>query len=411
MRWYLKQIETASNGAVRFTSGFEYKYLSVKPVFADVLMTEKQREEIWIRAEGPWVKLVFHVHAWCGASSIQVNGEERREDFYSNEHGFRELAFESKGGAPIELRIRTGADPNPKAKANQLWLASIEFASVQSWTALSQPVTETCTLTRGTYGTFLTLSNDVTIGASISSTGVWAPKDVALFKALVSEGMTALDVGANVGHHTVVYGRLVGETGRVVSFEPQSAIFRILSANTVLNGGFNTDLVQACVGDAEGFLNLYPVDYRSQTNFGALGVDPKPDARAVRGEKCRVARLDDLLAELNRPLERVDFVKVDVQSFELYVLRGATATIERHKPTFFLEISPYWMGKSYDYKEVYQFLWDAGYVVDHLSDASVEPSKVKEWSGRETEEWDILARHKDGVHAGLDIQRLRELFN
>lgn len=393
MRWLIRQLEQQSAGALKFSSGFRYAYLNRPPVNSDVLTTERVNETIELRAEGPWVRLLFHTHAWCGGVTIDANGTSQHVDLYSADHGFKEVVLTAGASGTLDVFITTGAKPNAEAKANQTWLASIEFAQPQTWTPKSRPVTPTCTLTHGTFGSFLTLTNDTIIGASIVREGCWAPKDVELFQSLIEPGMTVLDVGANIGHHTVVYGSLVGPEGHVVAVEPQSTIFRLLAANTVLNGGRNTQLIQACVGEEEGFVHLFPVSYEAATNFGALGVDPKPETRAAKGERCRVAQLDVLLAELATPLERVDFIKIDVQSFELFVLRGARETLARFKPTLFLEIAPYWMSKSYDYRLIYEFLWELGYEIEHLSDSTVPPGAIKEWSGRHGEEWDILARH------------------
>jgi FkbM family methyltransferase len=393
-RWYIRQIHQHSSGSFNYSLGFKYVYLNRAPVHSDVLTTERANEVIQLTAEGPWVKLLFHTHAWCGAITLDVNGVRSVVDLYSPEHGFRELVLDCGQADRLDIVITTGAQPHSDAKAQQLWLAAVDFSIDQSWTPISRPVSPTCSLTKGKYGTFLTLTNDTIIGASIVSEGCWAPKDVAFFEQYIKPGMTVLDVGANIGHHTVVYGRLVGPEGRVVAFEPQATIYRVLAANVVLNGGQNTDLIQSCVGESDGYVHLYPINYSSQTNFGALGVDPNPDGHSRKGEKCRVAKIDVLLDELNAPLQRVDFIKIDVQSFELYALRGAEKTLSLYKPTLFLEVSPYWMSKSYDYREIYRYLWSLGYEIIHPTDPELPAGTIKEWSGRNGEEWDIVAVFK-----------------
>lgn len=394
VRWFVRQFEQFANGSLQYSSGFKYIYVNQFPINTEVLTTEQTNEIIQIHAEGR-CRLVFHTHAWCGAVYLDVNGVRSELDLYASEHGFRDIVIDCGGTERLDIMITTGAPPHANAKAQQIWLAAIDFWKDQSWTPISRPVTPACTLTKGKYGTFLTLTNDTIIGASIAREGSWAPNDVRLFEKYIRPGMTVLDIGANIGHHTVVYGRLVGPKGRVVAFEPQSSIFRLLAANVVLNGGLNTDLVQSCVGESEDFVHLYPVSYESASNFGALGVDTNPENRQVKGEKCRIARVDDLLAELARPLTCVDFIKIDVQSFELYVLKGAEKTINQFKPTLFLEVSPHWMGKSYDYKEIYQLLWSWGYDILHPTDPNFPKGTIKEWSGRAEEEWDIVAVHKE----------------
>ena len=105
-------------------------------------------------------------------------------------------------------------------------------------------------------------------------------------------------------------------------------------------------------------------------------------------------RWNSSLGRLARPLPACDFIKIDVQSFELFVLRGGIETLKRFRPTLFLEISPFWMSKYYDYKEIYKLLTELNYDVHHVSYPEVPVGQVKEWSGRESEEWDILARPK-----------------
>jgi FkbM family methyltransferase len=399
MRWTMRQISQSAQGSIRFSSGFQYVYLGRPPVNGDVLMTDQPDQSIEISATGPWVKLIFHTHAWSGSIIIETQSKSYEFDLYSEEHGFRDLILEGDANNHIHAIIKTGGAPNESAKARQTWITGVEFSEEQIWYARSMPVTPACTLTHGKYGVFLTLTQDTTIGAAIVQDGIWAPRDVELFETLIEPGMVVLDVGANIGHHSVVYSKLVGQTGRVVAFEPQTTIFRLLAANCVMNGAQNTDLVQACVGEDEGFVHLFPIDYASATNFGGLGIDPKPESRGEnRGQKCRVARLDALLSELFKPIQRCDFIKIDVQSFELFVLKGAEITLKMYRPILFLEISPYWMSKMYDYREIYNFLWGMGYEIEHLSDPTVKDGEIKIWSGANDEEWDILARPKRYPH-------------
>jgi hypothetical protein len=118
--------------------------------------------------------------------------------------------------------VRTGAPAHECARATQTWLAAIDLEICD--TRQSSPISETCELTRGDIGTFLTLVNDTVIGACIVNDGLWAPKDIGVFEDIVQEGMTVLDIGANIGHHTVFFSKLAGAAGRVVSFEPQRTI-------------------------------------------------------------------------------------------------------------------------------------------------------------------------------------------
>lgn len=390
MRWLVRQLQQQAGAAFRSSGGFEWVHLPVDPIHADALVCRQGQGSIELVADGE-VTLLFHTHAWCGSVHLQVDDVERVESLYSESHGFRQIRIPARQGA-THIVLRAGAPAEAAAKGNEVWLAAVDFAGDQQWQPRSMPVTAHCMLTRGECGSFLTLSSDNTIGASIVRTGVWAPKDVAFFRSVIQPGMTVLDIGANIGHHSVLYASLVGPQGRVIAFEPQAVIYKVLCGNLAINGCENTEAIQSCVGEAEGTVHLYPVNYSGSSNFGALGVDVAADTREAKGEMCRVASLDRLLAERYSPITRCDFVKIDVQSFELFVLKGGRHTLERFRPVLFLEIAPHWMAKSYDYREIYEFLWGLGYEIEHPSDPAVPAGEVKAWSGRESEEWDIVAR-------------------
>lgn len=254
----------------------------------------------------------------------------------------------------------------------------------------SRIVSETCTLTNGDYGVFLTLTNDNVVGASIRGVGAWASHDLETMSRLIKPGMTVIDVGANIGHHTVAFARMVGNAGRVVAYEPQTEMFRLLAANCILNGCRNVDMHQTCVGDAAGEISLYPTSYDESDNFGGLGIDPQSiDGTLGAGERCRIDTLDNLLA--GSGITSCDFIKIDVQAFELFVLRGARKTIAAFKPALFLEIAPHAMKPLYEYRAIYDLLWSMGYEIAHPHDQHVAPGAVKTWSGISAEEWDILA--------------------
>jgi FkbM family methyltransferase len=389
MRWLMKQAALAPELSLQFTSGFRYHIFSTDWLHADVLMAEADDQTLEIDARGTSLTLKFLVHAWCGAVWVEANDERRRFDLFADEHGLRELTIPAVNGA-IHVVLRLGAPADERAKARQMWLAAVDLQTTEP-SHRSLPITETCELTRGDIGTFITLMNDSVIGASIVKDGLWAPRDLKVFGDIVEPGMTVLDIGANIGHHTVFFSKRVGKQGRVVAFEPQRTIYHLLAANAAINGCRNVELFNSCVGVEASLVRLFDVDYDSPTNFGALGIVPADPSN--NGEQVRIDTLDNLLSTIIRPLDRCDFIKIDVQSFELFVLRGAEETIRKFRPTMYIEISPYWMRVAgYDYKEIYQFLHARNYDVIHIYDAEVPPGAIKLWSGSQTEEWDVVAR-------------------
>jgi FkbM family methyltransferase len=236
-------------------------------------------------------------------------------------------------------------------------------------------------------GRFVVIANDVGISRAILDTGCWAAPDVALFKRLIEPGDTVFDIGANIGHHSVVFSKLAGDSGSVISVEPQAFLFNVLCANLAVNKCSNTRACQVALGDHEGWTQMLPVDYGREGNFGALGLSVHADW--LTGERVRLATLDGMAADFGSSV--VSFIKIDVQTFELFVLRGGTRTLTQHNPTLFIEISPYWMRKmnDYDYREIYRFLVSLGYQIYDKRLRLVDIERVVE--GDENTEWDVLA--------------------
>jgi FkbM family methyltransferase len=154
----------------------------------------------------------------------------------------------------------------------------------------------------------------------------------ALIARVVQPGMTVVDVGANVGLHTVGLARRVGSGGRVHALEPDPENFRLLE-RTVRDAGLSqVRLHRQAAGERAGEQSLY----LSAVNRG--------DHRLTAGSERRHAVpiqtivLDTLLA--GEP--RVDFLKIDVQGAEAAVLRGLVHTLARRPaPGVLCELSPW----------------------------------------------------------------------
>src|SRR5437870_1047961 len=89
-------------------------------------------------------------------------------------------------------------------------------------------------LRRCRHGLMLYNLNDTYIGAMLEKYGEFSEGETDVFHQLVRPGMTVVEVGANVGAHTLSIARLVGPQGRVLAFEPQRSIFQMLCANLAM---------------------------------------------------------------------------------------------------------------------------------------------------------------------------------
>jgi FkbM family methyltransferase len=161
--------------------------------------------------------------------------------------------------------------------------------------------------------------------------------DLAVVRRLVEPGSVAVDVGANIGIYTKVLSDLVGPTGRVISIEPVPETFAILSQNIRSLGLQNVISVNAAVSDADGEVTMEVPDYPTGgVNFyQASVVTSSSPLQGARRIQVPAARLDTLL----RGQGNVDFVKCDVEGYELACLTGSTTILNSRIPTWLIEVA------------------------------------------------------------------------
>ncbi|HWB48514.1 MAG TPA: FkbM family methyltransferase [Stellaceae bacterium] len=172
----------------------------------------------------------------------------------------------------------------------------------------------------------LFLREDQYIGRSLELYGEFSEQEGELFRQFVGAGHTVVEVGANIGAHTLHLAKLVGPAGMVLAFEPQRIIFSLLCANIALNEQFHVQPIRAAVGTTQGTIQVPVLDPRVRQNFGGLGLSP-----GARGDSVPVVRLDDY------QLPSLRLLKIDVEGMEPEVLGGAVRTIEQHRPILYVE--------------------------------------------------------------------------
>ena len=144
--------------------------------------------------------------------------------------------------------------------------------------------------------------------------------DAKFLRAHVRPGMHVVDIGANQGLYSLLLARLTGEHGSVAAFEPDDLLYRALERNVALNGAANVQTRHAALGSAAGTMVLH----RSLLNSGDNRLSASAGEAGLReGVTIRVERLDQALAG-----RRVDFIKMDVQGWEMEVFRGMQGLLD-----------------------------------------------------------------------------------
>jgi len=137
-----------------------------------------------------------------------------------------------------------------------------------------------------------------------------------------SLGDVVLDVGAHVGSYALRYSRIVGNKGRVVAFEPEPDNRRILNWNIRLNKADNVSPRSEALGNFRGKGRLKLSAFAGVHSFVRTSAEIHQTGEIL----VPVMKLDDL------DMARVDLMKIDVEGYELEVLRGGEETITRLTP-------------------------------------------------------------------------------
>jgi FkbM family methyltransferase len=147
-----------------------------------------------------------------------------------------------------------------------------------------------------------------------------------MFRQIIEPEDLVLDVGANIGGHTIVMSQLVGPSGLVHAFEPQRLVYQTLAGNMAINSLTNVICHQKALGSQQGTLLVPSLDYANVGNYGGLELGNWTD-----GEPVDVITIDSL------NLPDCNFIKMDVEGMEQSALEGAVNTINSFRPYMYVE--------------------------------------------------------------------------
>jgi len=192
--------------------------------------------------------------------------------------------------------------------------------------------------------------------------GVRIEREMEILPFLLGEGDWAFDVGANVGDYTLSLAKLVGPNGRVFSFEPNPNNFNKLSHLVQMGRLEHVSVHPIALGETSGTASLVVERDQSmwRVNSGYLVFDTEHFNRftgRTRRSTVRIATLDELFPNCSM----VSFMKVDVEGFELPVLRGARELLRASHPHLLIEVSGGQADYGYGASELVDFLTELDY--------------------------------------------------
>jgi FkbM family methyltransferase len=165
-----------------------------------------------------------------------------------------------------------------------------------------------------------------------------------IYEAVIRPGDRCYDVGANVGEVSLFLARLAGRRGKVIAFEPVPVMYRALRDAVERDSALKAPITTYPYGLAE-------LEKQADINvpkglFGMGSMAPREnwsrvqETHQIDSYNCRFIPLDSLIWQKKQIPP--DFIKIDVEGAELYVLRGASEILKRYRPLMLIEVFAPW---------------------------------------------------------------------
>ncbi len=193
--------------------------------------------------------------------------------------------------------------------------------------------------------------------------------DIHHARSFVRPGAVIFDVGANFGYYSLMLASALGGNCEVHAFEPVSETYAKLVRHIELNGLGCIHPHRLALSDAPGTASMSG----RMGNSGAAYLEPGTG-------DVPVSTLDAFVAE--HRLERLDFIKIDVEGFEERVLRGGAGALSRFRPVLLIEVQPTTLSRAdSSVRKVARFLTEQGYVLRQASRERLVPLVLREDPG------------------------------
>jgi len=217
-------------------------------------------------------------------------------------------------------------------------------------------------------------------------TGKFEQKELEIFQALLKPNSIMFDVGANIGLYSIIGSKLVGAKGKVYSFEPSKINFNRLQNNIEINKIKNVNTDNIGIGDKVDETLILSQNYETgdaekyiinnDTHIKPVG---KMQSGILSKEAVQLDTLDNF--QLNNDIERVDFIKIDVEGYEYYVFRGAENILKNnHDIVILFECAEHLAKRAGSTQnEVFSFLNSLGLDIVYWNE------KERKWSSNQEE--------------------------
>ena len=184
------------------------------------------------------------------------------------------------------------------------------------------------------HGVFSYYSNDQYIGKSLSEYGEWSEAEVSLLKQLLANNENIIEVGSNIGTHTIPLAKQVLKGGFVYAIEPQYQNYKLLLDNVKDNELNNIKVLKIAVSSKEGEAYMNTFDENIPSNYGDSKIF---SFNFKNAESVPVKTLDQLFYDNVKEKKSIKLIKCDAQGQELNIILGSRKIIDKYKPYLYLE--------------------------------------------------------------------------
>jgi len=221
-------------------------------------------------------------------------------------------------------------------------------------------------LVQGRYHYFLIQGNkmlldlkDKGISRELAINKIHEAQSTKFLKGLLKKGDVVIDIGANIGYYVLIESKIVGKKGKIFAIEPSKRNFKLLTKNIKLNKAKNVKTFNFAVGDKDGYVEFIETQ---QSNRSYVNLLSGEDATAKK-YRVKMRSLDSFVKE--NEIEKVSLIRMDIEGFEAYALKGMQNILEKKLPDYFyIEFHPKAIRElGFNFEDILNDLERKGYVL------------------------------------------------
>jgi len=189
-------------------------------------------------------------------------------------------------------------------------------------------------------------------------------ENISFFRDSIKINDVVIDIGAQIGLMSKLFADIVGSNGKVYAFEPTPKTFDVLKQTLNMNGIEKiVQPFQEAVAEKKGtaMFNVSEIDIDASNSLSAL-----KEGGNVRGIEINVTSVDEFVKE--NSIDKIDFIKIDAEGAEYFVLLGAKNVISHQRPVINLALHPAAISRlNSSLKQIFEFIREHNYIISYQS--------------------------------------------